>query len=209
MEEYVNKKYKSFWDITNKERISVKNSLSLNEKILLTEKIQEEKVNSIENKMKIYENIYNKQLKKEDKFKRSIDVTLKSFYNKSLKKLNTKNIIFSELATTRENFKSKFNFHKESEISLLNILRLENEINDLNQCLEYYNNIKNSEFKTDNMSKIHKVISTTKEKLILNDIAKFGLKNKELMRSHFDDYVKNNWDFNLATVEKLMKLIGK
>ena len=120
---------------------------------------------------------------------------------------NKKNFIISELATTRENFKSKFNFHKESEINLMNILRLENEISDLNECLVYYDAIKNSEFKSDNLSKIHKVISNVKEKLILNDIAKFGFKDKDLMKRHYEDYQKNKWDLNYTTIQKLRAFI--
>ena len=187
----------------------MKNSLSLDNRILLTEKIHEEKVNNLENKIKIYEDIYKKQLKKEEKMKKNIDNSLISFYNKSNKKLNRKNFIIGELATTRENFRSKFNFHIQSEISLMKILRLGNDINDINEYVEFYNTLKNSEFKTDNfdLSKIHKVISNNKEKSLLNDIAKFGTKNKDLMKKHFEDYTKNKWEYNYTTIQKLKALI--
>ena len=73
----------------------------------------------------------------------------------------------------------------------------------------YYNTLKNSEFKTDNfnLSKIHQVISNNKEKLILNDIAKFGIKDKALMKKHFEDYINNKWNYNYTTIQKLKAFI--
>ncbi len=133
---------------------------------------------------------------------------MKSFYNKSIKKLTFKKSLLKELASTRENFKSKFNFHKETELNLLDILKLENEVSDLNQCMEYYNSIKNSEFKSDSIKKIHKMISMKKEEIVLNDINRIGVRDMGLMKRHFDDYKLNNWAFSFETILKLRNMIN-
>ena len=89
----------------------------------------------------------------------------------------------------------------------MNLIKLEQEISDLNQCLIYYENLKNSEFKSENISIIHKLISRAKEKLILNDIQKIGKKDKELMKKHYEDYLVNDWDFSHSTVLNLKSLL--
>jgi hypothetical protein len=197
---------KEFFEMTNKNRVSYKNAGCV-KKLLLTENLRKEKMTNIEVKMKVFNNIYKKQQKRFDKIKNNIDNSLKTFYSKSYKKLNNNNSKIAELATTRETFVSKFNIHKESEMGLLNILKLENESTNINQIIEYYNGLKRNGIKTDNLNKIHRIISNRKEKIILNDIQNYGFDNRGLMLKHYEDYKLNNWDINYTTIKKLKAFI--
>jgi len=173
----------------------------------LTEKVQAEKINKIDAQIKNYESIKTQNSMIDEKIKSNISSCLKTFYNKSVKKLVNKKSLIEELTSTRENFKSKFNFHKQAEMNLLNILKVENELSDLNQCLEYYDNIKNSEFKSDMVKKIHKLISMKKEAIILNDINRVGKNDPSVIQKHMEDYKTNNWLFTNQTILKLKALI--
>lgn len=175
----------------------------------MTEKIQEEKINKIDAQIQNYEKIKYNNLMMNEKIKKNIGSSIQAFYDKSVKKLATNKNIIEELVSTRENFKSKFNFHKQAELNLLKILKLENELSDLNQCLEYYDSIKNSEFKSDIVSRIHKIISMKKEEIVLNDINRVGIKDTSILRQHMEDFKNNNWNFSKQTIAKLKAILEK
>lgn len=150
--------------------------------------------------------IKNKYTKYNERIKDKMSSCLRTFYDKSMKKLTDKRSMIEDLVSTRENFKTKFNFHKQAEMNLLNILKLENELTDLNQCLEYYESLKNSEFKSDLVNKVHQIISMKKEEIILNDINRLNRKDISIFKKHLEDYKINNWKFSNETLTKLKEL---
>lgn len=173
--------------------------------ILLTEKIQEEKYNLIEKNFKTFEKIKMTESKINERFKKNIGKYMKTFYDKSIKRLKNKKLMLDEMVFTRDNFKTNFNSNIEAEKNLLKLIKFENELTDLNQCLEYYDTIKNSNYKSDLKMKIHKIISVKKEELVLNDISKLGrnIMHKGVFIKHLEDWKKNNWIFSPETLNRL------
>ena len=121
------------------------------------------------------EKIKTKQSDKYTKIKNSISDGLKSQLKETLQNRKLQKIEKEYILKERDALKAQQKSRKEKDKILEDII---SEIYDLNSSVNYYIDIVNSGFQSDNIEKAFLVINIKKEEQYRNDIKKLGPKDK-------------------------------
>ncbi len=133
---------------------------------------------------------------------------IKTFYNRSNKKIKNEKLEKNSLMIIREEFRTQFNQNKDTEAKIFMLFNTDKDGSNIEQIIILYRQIVLSDQKSASIIKIHNLISKKKEEIYLKQLDNPFVKiTKENSLKIMNDIKSSKWNISSGCIKKLKKIL--